>query len=47
LENEPDVPDVLATGPALGPHLIVGVDPDKGLTEAHVERARGWLEQLR
>lgn len=47
LEDEPDVPDVLATGPALGPHLIVGVDPEEGLTEAHVAQARGWLEQLR
>jgi hypothetical protein len=47
LEDEPDVPEVLAEGPPLGPHLIVPVDPSEGLTEAHVEQARGWLEQLR
>jgi hypothetical protein len=47
LEDEPDVPDALAGGPRLGPHLIVPVDPRTGLTGDHVEQARGWLEQLR
>ena len=47
LEDELDVPDALAGGPRLGPHLIVSVDPQKGLTDDHVEQARGWLEQLR
>jgi HAD domain in Swiss Army Knife RNA repair proteins len=46
LEDEPDVTDVLASGPALGPHLIVPVDPEGGLTDLHVEQARSWLEQL-
>jgi hypothetical protein len=46
IEDEPDVTDVLAAGPALGPHLIVPVDPEEGLTDLHVEQARGWLEQL-
>jgi hypothetical protein len=45
LEDEPDVTDTLAAGPALGPHLIVPVDPEKGLTDRHVEQARDWLEQ--
>jgi hypothetical protein len=47
LEDEPDVPDALAGAPNLGPHLIVAVDPNEGLTDVHVEKARGWLEQLR
>jgi hypothetical protein len=47
LEDEPDVPDALADGPPLGPHLIVSIDPEEGLTGKHVEEARDWLEQLR
>jgi hypothetical protein len=47
LEDELDVPDALASGPQLGPHLIVPVDPQEGLTDHHVEQAHGWLEQLR
>lgn len=47
LEDEPDVPDALAGGPRLGPHLVVPVDPEEGLTDGHVEHARDWLEQLR
>jgi len=47
LEDEPDVPGALAGGPTLGPHLVVSVDPQEGLTGDHLEQARGWLEQLR
>jgi hypothetical protein len=47
LEDEPDVSETLAAESALGPHLIVPVDPEEGLTDVHVERARDWLEQLR
>jgi hypothetical protein len=47
LEDEPDVSEALAGEPALGPHLIVPVDPEEGLTDVHVARARDWLEQLR
>ena len=47
LEDEPDVPELIAAVPALGPHLIVPVDPEEGLTDVHVEQARDWLEQLR
>jgi hypothetical protein len=47
LEDEPDVTEALTGGPALGPHLIVPVDPEEGLTDLHVDQARGWLEQLR
>lgn len=46
LEDEPDVTGALAAA-RLGPHLIVPVDPQKGLTDGHVEQARDWLEQLR
>jgi hypothetical protein len=47
LEDEPDVPDALASGRPVGRHLIVPVDPGEGLTDVHVEQARGWLDQLR
>ena len=47
LEDESDVTDALAGAPTLGPHLIVPVDPEEGLTGLHVEQARGWLEQLK
>jgi Swiss Army Knife RNA repair-like protein len=47
LGDEQDVSDALDVGAGLGPHLVVGVDPDMGLTETHVGRARDWLEQLR
>lgn len=46
LEDEPDVPAVLASQPRLGPYLIVPVDPREGLTDDHVELARVWLEEL-
>lgn len=46
LEDEPDVPAVLAEDTRLGPYLIVPVDPLQGLTETHVSQARAWLEQL-
>ncbi|MCO6005639.1 HAD domain-containing protein [Actinoallomurus purpureus] len=46
LEDEPDVPDVLASEARLGPYLVVPVDPLEGLTETHVTQARVWLEQL-
>ncbi len=45
LEDEPDVPSALE-GAGLGPHLVVGVDPQEGLTEVHIGEARTWLEQL-
>jgi HAD domain in Swiss Army Knife RNA repair proteins len=46
LEDEPDVPGLVASAPGLGPHLVVPVDPEEGLTNVHVEQARDWLEQL-
>jgi hypothetical protein len=46
LEDEPDVAEELAARPDVGPHLVVPVDPEEGLTDAHVARARHWLEQL-
>jgi hypothetical protein len=46
-EDEPDAPAALLTEPGLGDHLLVPVDPVVGLTDEHIEQARGWLLALR
>ena len=45
-EDDADAVSRLAGQPGLGRHLVVKVDPVIGLTEAHVEQARTWLDDL-
>ncbi|MEV4252594.1 HAD domain-containing protein [Spirillospora sp. NPDC049652] len=42
-EDEPDAAASLAAEPGVGDHLLVGVDPATGLTDAHVASAAAWL----
>ncbi|RFU37514.1 hypothetical protein DZF91_32520 [Actinomadura logoneensis] len=42
-EDEPDAAASLAAEPGVGDHLLVGVDPVRGLTEAHIASAATWL----
>jgi hypothetical protein len=46
-EDDADAVAGLAGQPGLGRHLVVKVDPVIGLTSAHVEQARAWLDDLR
>ncbi|WP_119730007.1 HAD domain-containing protein [Thermomonospora amylolytica] len=45
-EDEPDAAERLLDHLAEGTHLLVSVDPDEGLTDFHLERARAWLSAL-
>ncbi|GAB3977498.1 HAD domain-containing protein [Actinoallomurus acanthiterrae] len=49
-DDEPDIEEVLAALPGaekLGPHLIITVDPQTGLTEIDLTKAEQWLRHLR
>ena len=46
LEDDVNVDGCLADESDLGPHLVVRVDPDFGLTREHVAEARAWLNEL-
>ena len=46
-DDEPDAAEVTAALAGDQPHLVVRVDEREGLTEAHVDTARGWLCQLK
>ncbi|RAY16057.1 hypothetical protein DPM19_03735 [Actinomadura craniellae] len=46
-EDEPDVAERLTDLLHVGPHLLVSVNPLKGLLEGHLDRARAWLTALR
>ncbi|GLZ14551.1 hypothetical protein Acsp04_47860 [Actinomadura sp. NBRC 104425] len=45
-EDEPDAADSVAAEPGVGEHLLVAVDPRRGLCEEHIDRARDWLRAL-
>lgn len=45
-EDEPDATDCIAAEPGVGEHLLVAVDPMRGLTDDHLETAAGWLRAL-
>lgn len=45
-EDEPDVAERLLDHLARSSHLLVPVDPFRGLLEGHVDRARSWLDGL-
>jgi hypothetical protein len=45
-EDEPDATTCVAAEPGVADHLLVSVNPTTGLTEEHIEQARGWLQAL-
>ncbi|HEX2315063.1 MAG TPA: HAD domain-containing protein [Thermomonospora sp.] len=45
-EDEPDVAERLLDHLAQGSHLLVSVDPQQGLLDGHLDRARAWLTAL-
>ncbi|HZO70433.1 MAG TPA: HAD domain-containing protein [Kribbellaceae bacterium] len=42
-EDDPEIPAMLAATAGIGRHLVVTVDPARGLTRDHIESARAWL----
>ncbi|WP_033322571.1 HAD domain-containing protein [Actinomadura atramentaria] len=44
-EDEPDATECVAAEAGVGPHLLVAVDPVRGLTEAHLALAAAWLAE--
>lgn len=46
-EDEPDATECIAAQQGVADHLLVAVDPLRGLTAEHIELARGWLLGVR
>ncbi|MEO5877047.1 MAG: HAD domain-containing protein [Streptosporangiaceae bacterium] len=44
-EDEPDAAEALRRETGLGDHLLVGIDPVRGLTAEHLALARAWLDR--
>jgi hypothetical protein len=45
-EDEPDAAERVAAEPGVADHLLVAVEPQVGLTQEHIDRARVWLQAL-